>query len=262
MATHHHISFSKTGTVALFAFLATWIAMEYPAYTRQVTGSLLGGILPALFWLWFWLKEDKAHPEPKKIIFEAFIFGMISVPFAIFLEQITFFSLGELSLLLFFVWAVIEETFKYIAAFIAGIKTKYFDEPIDVIMYMISAALGFSALENVLFIWNSLEQETIMASAVMLQLRFVGASLLHVASSAFIGFGIGFGVGRSNKVRLAYLFIGLAASFALHAAFNYFIMVTEGKYLFNIFMLLWLVVVFIIFLFEKIKRASYYVKAQ
>jgi RsiW-degrading membrane proteinase PrsW (M82 family) len=259
MATHHHISLTKTGSVAAVALVATYFATQYPAFALRVSGALLGGILPALFWLWFWLKEDKVHPEPKKIIFEAFVFGMISVPFAIFFEKITLAGVGELSLLLFFVWAVIEETFKYFGAFIAGIRTEYFDEPIDVVMYMISAALGFAALENVLFIYTSLDQGTITAGITMLQLRFIGASLLHVACSALIGFGIGFGIGKKNVTRFAYLFTGLAFAFALHTAFNYLIMVTEGKYLFNIFMLLWLVVVLIILLFEKIKRSQYYI---
>jgi RsiW-degrading membrane proteinase PrsW (M82 family) len=259
MATHHHISFKKTGSVALIAFVVTIVAMQYPAYSKNIGGALLGGILPALFWLWFWQKEDKVHPEPKKIIFEAFILGMVGVPIAIYFENFIYMSAGELSLLLFTVWAVIEETLKYSAAFIAGIRTKYFDEPVDVVMYMISAALGFAALENVLFIYSALEQGALSASLTMLQLRFIGASLLHVACSAIIGFGIGFGIGRSNFIRIVYLCTGLLSAFALHTSFNYFIMVTEGKYLFNIFMLLWFVIVLIILLFEKIKRSPYYI---
>ena len=157
MATHHHINITKTGTTGLIGLTITYFALTYPAYALHVSGALLGGILPALFWLWFWMQEDRAHPEPKRIIFEAFLWGMMAVIFAIYLEKFIFWAVGELSLFLFFVWAVAEETLKYCAAFIAGIRTKYFDEPIDVVMYMISSALGFSALENVFFI---LQQET------------------------------------------------------------------------------------------------------
>jgi RsiW-degrading membrane proteinase PrsW (M82 family) len=258
MATHH-INIKKTGAVAISALVITYMAMFRPALSMHISGAVLGGILPALFWLWFWLQEDKAHPEPKKIIFEAFFLGMIAVPFAIIIEKFLMGSSGgELSLLLFFAWAVTEETLKYFGAFIAGIRTKYFDEPIDVVMYMISSALGFAALENVLFIYNS----AILTNASMIPLRFIGASLLHVACSALIGFGIGFGIGKSNKIRLIYLFTGLFASFALHTAFNYFIMITEGKYLLSIFMLLWLVIVLILLLFEKIKRVPFYTMAR
>ncbi|MCK9351599.1 MAG: PrsW family glutamic-type intramembrane protease [Candidatus Paceibacterota bacterium] len=263
MATHHHISIKKTGSVALAGIAITYLATQNPDHAMRLSGVLLGGILPALFWLWFWLKEDKAHPEPKKIIFESFVFGMIAVPFAVFFEKMTMDFIGEGAfvsmdwLFLFAMWAVIEETLKYGAAFIAGIRTKYFDEPIDVVMYMISSALGFAAFENILFIYNS----SVIASSSMIPLRFIGASLLHVACSALIGFGIGFGVNRSTPVCIAWLVAGFASSFALHTAFNYFIMITEGKYLLNIFMILWVVMALIILLFEKIKRVPYYIAA-
>ncbi|MCX6736030.1 MAG: PrsW family glutamic-type intramembrane protease [Candidatus Parcubacteria bacterium] len=258
MATHHHINIKKTGSVALFAFILTWIAMKFPEDSSRTIGALLGGILPALFWLWFWLKEDKVHPEPKKIIFEAFLFGMLAVPLAILFEKITFWSGGTILFSTFFIWAVIEETFKYYAAFIAGIRTQYFDEPIDVIMYMISAALGFSAAENALFVFTALDGGALAVGITTLQLRFIGASLLHVASSALIGFSIGFGLGESRWKKYFYLFTGLILAFALHTAFNYFIMIGGGQSLLGVFALLWVVIVVIIALFEKIKKSSFY----
>ena len=35
--------------------------------------AFLAGLIPALFWLWFWLREDKAHPEPRALIATSFI---------------------------------------------------------------------------------------------------------------------------------------------------------------------------------------------
>jgi len=124
---------------------------------------------------------------------------------------------------------------------------------------MISAALGFSAGENVLFIFSTFQTGTLADGLALLQLRFIGASLLHVASSALIGFSIGFSVGQKTWKRLLHLLVGLSLAFALHTAFNYFIMITEGKFLLNIFALLWVVIILIIVLFEKIKRAPFYI---
>ena len=115
MATHHHINIKKTGTIAGVTLVLTYLAMNNPLLSGHIAGALIGGILPALFWLWFWLKEDKVHPEPKKIIFEAFYLGMIAVIIAIFLEKLTYDSILQYSPLLFFIWAVIEETLKYFA---------------------------------------------------------------------------------------------------------------------------------------------------
>ena len=35
--------------------------------------ALTFGILPALLWLWFWLHEDRLHPEPRKTIMFMFL---------------------------------------------------------------------------------------------------------------------------------------------------------------------------------------------
>jgi len=41
--------------------------------------ALLGGILPAILWLWFWLKEDAKKPEPRGLITLSFVAGMLGV---------------------------------------------------------------------------------------------------------------------------------------------------------------------------------------
>ena len=50
--------------------------------------SLIGGILPALFWLYFWLREDKLKPEPRSLIMLSFFGGMAAVLAAFFAEKI------------------------------------------------------------------------------------------------------------------------------------------------------------------------------
>jgi RsiW-degrading membrane proteinase PrsW (M82 family) len=257
MATHHHISVKKTSIVGFVLFAVTILAMQYPAKNAfNFIGALIGGILPALLWLWFWLKEDKAHPEPKKIIFAAFAFGMLGVPVAVFLEKFVLDEIGSISLVLFIIWAVIEEFVKYAAAILSGLRSKYFDEPIDAVMYLISAALGFAALENVFFIFSSVLDGGFADGLITGQLRFVGASLLHIAGSALVGFSIAFSLCESNVKKWLYHWIGLLTAIALHTAFNYLIMISNGKYLLNIFALLWGVIVIIIILFEKVKRSQ------
>jgi RsiW-degrading membrane proteinase PrsW (M82 family) len=56
-------------------FLAS--AREVLNIREIVIFTVIGGIIPALLWLRFWLKEDKKRPEPKKRILLTFIFGMI-----------------------------------------------------------------------------------------------------------------------------------------------------------------------------------------
>jgi RsiW-degrading membrane proteinase PrsW (M82 family) len=49
--------------------------------------AILGGALPPLIWLFFWLHED-AHPEPKPMIVATFLGGVLIVPLAVILENI------------------------------------------------------------------------------------------------------------------------------------------------------------------------------
>lgn len=63
--------------------------------TNVLIFSLLGGIVPALFWLWFWIKEDKLRPEPKSALLIAFIGGMLAVTLALFFELIIYYLLVD-----------------------------------------------------------------------------------------------------------------------------------------------------------------------
>ena len=50
--------------------------------------AIVGGALPAVFWLWFWLRqEDDEQKEPKILIAATFILGAVTVIVAIGLEK-------------------------------------------------------------------------------------------------------------------------------------------------------------------------------
>jgi len=55
--------------------------------------SFLGGIIPAFFWLWFWMREDRLHPEPKSALFSSFFGGILAVLIALFFELIFYYLL-------------------------------------------------------------------------------------------------------------------------------------------------------------------------
>src|SRR6266403_362128 len=82
--------------------------------------SFLGGILPALVWLYFLLKEDARCPEPRHMILLAMLAGMIAVPLVLPLEHLAITSLPSTEpspgLYVIIAWATIEETAKYALA--------------------------------------------------------------------------------------------------------------------------------------------------
>lgn len=218
--------------------------------------SLLGGILPALLWLWFWLKEDKLHPEPKSRVLVVFLGGMASVFIVLPLEKFVFTaSLSSISVLTIFLWAGIEEISKYATAFFTALKNKVTDEPIDAIIYMITAALGFSALENALFISNLIDTGLFSQSIITGNSRFLGATLLHVASSAAIGVMIGLSYYKKPWLRKISLFTGIVLSILLHTIFNLLIIKLEEN-LFFVFSGVWVLIILLLVLIEKVKKVN------
>ncbi len=215
--------------------------------------AFLGGSLPAFFWLWFWLREDRRHPEPRHLLVASFLLGMAGVVIAIPLEKLAE-LISTAPLFIFIVWALIEETLKYGAAYIGGMHTQAEDEPIDAMVYLLTAALGFAAAENMLFLLDPLIEKEVFVGILTGNIRFIGTSLLHVVASCIIGGMIAISFYKKKRVRHEYFWFGLAGAVALHAAFNYFIVRGDGANLFYVFAILWLLVIGLMLLFEDVKR--------
>lgn len=216
--------------------------------------SLIGGIFPALFWLYFWLREDKLKPEPRSLIMLSFFSGMVAVLVSLFAEK-TIKGIVASSVILLAVYApVIEESLKFLAAYSSAIRRKEDDEPIDPVIYLITSALGFSALENALFLVDPLVENNIMAGVITGDLRFIGATLLHVVASASIGIFIGFSFYKSRRFKFLMTIVGIATAIILHSLFNFFIIKGTDESILAVFSSLWVAVIILILILEKVKK--------
>ena len=214
--------------------------------------ALFAGIIPALFWLWFWLREDSEQPEPWPLVAISFLAGMAVVPIVLPLQHIAAdLYRGETQM---FMFVVIEEVMKYVVALVIVLWNRAVDEPIDLVMYMVFIALGFAALENALFIYNPLGQSLYLESLFTGGLRFVGATLLHVLASASVGVCMALAWHRSNAARLLYGTIGLCIAIVLHALFNFSIMGTTASGILYVFMFVWLGIIALLVAIERVKR--------
>jgi len=234
--------------------------------TSTILFSLVVGFLPALFWLFYWLRQDRKNPEPTYRIFNTFVYGMLAVPAALVVQYTVnvlilqgrnisnlFFTNYSLAIITIIVWATAEEIFKYIAAKKGGLDQKDNDEPLDSVIYMITAALGFSALENTLFVFAPFLAGDSLIAFMTGNMRFIGASLLHVAASGIIGMFLAFSFYKRDSIKKHFLYYGIFLSIVLHTVFNSFI-IRGDIFILVGFSSVWISIVIMIMLFEKVKR--------
>jgi len=180
---------------------------------------VFAGILPSLLWLFYFLKNDP-HPEPRYLIAKTFLMGIIISPLAIILEVIFIrLFLIQQGAASFFLWgAFVEEFVKFFAVLIIVFRSPEFDEPVDAMIYMITAALGFAAMENILFLFQQVPNG-VHATATLWFLRFFGATLLHALASAFLGYFIALAWFFHHHAK-KFILVGLAFATFFHFAFN------------------------------------------
>jgi len=224
---------------------------------------LFFGLIPSIIWLLYYLRKDK-HPESNKKIIKVFCFGMlIAIPTALIelgvldqikvIKDLPFFASNPilfLALKYFLVIAFLEELMKYLIVKKEVFSAPEFDEPVDIMLYMIICALGFAAVENILTL---LPPKEIIEALSTMWIRFIGATLLHVLCSGILGYFLALSFFETKK-RVRLTVIGLILAIALHGLYDLSIM-TEGSLsvLGPIIILIGLAI-FISFGFKKIKK--------
>lgn len=222
------------------------------------------GLLPSFAWLIFFLKEDP-HPEPRRLIFFTFLAGA-GVTLVAFAAQVILnagfdlISLSQRSAIALFGLAAIEEIFKFGAVYFVVSRSRAFDEPVDAMIYLIVAALGFTAVENIGALdtaTDTLRRESyggalISGAAETTMLRFIGATLLHTLSSGIVGYYWAKGILQKSVTRS--LAAGILIATALHAFFNYLILRYEEIILATLFLVV--VAFFVLNDFEKLQTKT------
>ncbi len=218
--------------------------------------ALLGGVLPAVLWLHFLLKEDARCPEPRSLIIIAMIAGMLAVPASLPLQTFFAHTLSS-GLPVIVAWASVEEVMKYLLASLLVLWRRSVNETIDLVIYMVTIALGFAALENALFLIGPFMDGRIVDGLVTNNLRFVGSTLLHVIASSIIGFALALSYLKTRMVRAVYATVGLILAIALHALFNFLIIAPGGSHTLTAFFVVWSGAIVFFALFEILKYFRY-----
>jgi RsiW-degrading membrane proteinase PrsW (M82 family) len=193
------------------------------------------GFIPSLVWLAYYLRKD-IRPEPKYLIARVFLMGIIFAPLAV-IAQWLFRQAGSAifpnyqadTSSWFFLWAaLVEEVVKFLAIRFVVLHDPEFDEPVDGMIYMITAALGFAAIENILVLFQTLQVDGTSIAIQIWILRFIGATLLHAVSSAIVGYFLAlswFYSRHSSKL----IPLGVILATLVHFLFNILLLGGNGQ---------------------------------
>ena len=232
------------------------------AETSSLTNTFLAlalGLLPSIIWLVFFLQEDRLRPEPRGLIIKVFLIGaLMIIPAFLFQKYLGplmgIYDRSQYNFSLFLVFGGIEEILKFLAAYFVVRKKKEFDEPIDAMVYMITAALGFAAVEDISSALTGVNQVGEFSTLPAVTLRFIGATLLHALASGTVGYFWGKAMAKTKHHYLKLVLWGIALATLLHATFNYLILKTGPAGWAILFLIF---VAFFIFQdFEKLKHKT------
>lgn len=222
---------------------------------------IIFALLPSIIWLFFYLRKD-VNPESNLMILKIFFYGMLAAIPAIFI-QLGFNEFSKtLSLSVFlniFIGvALTEEILKYLVVKEKVLRNSELDEPLDIMLYMIIAALGFAAVENILIFLSpktfALDLEKVFILSIF---RFVSATFLHALCSAVIGFFLALSFFK-NKKRFIFLFIGFFLAIGLHGLYNLAIINMEKHWSFILLPIIIILglAIFVSYGFKKLKKMA------
>lgn len=220
---------------------------------------LASALAPAVILFFYIRKRDEKRPEPVGELLKAFGGGVVSAVLAIILALL----LGELHFYYstydsilgafrksLFAAALPEEFAKFFIFWLVVRKNRYFDERVDGIVYASCVALGFAALENVMYLFGA---DSWVATGVV-------RAVLSVPGHFFFGVLMGYyySLVKFKNPSVFNMCMVLVAPILAHTLFNTFLMLMQLSYLpcFLLFIL------FIAFFISLRKRALNSIKEQ
>ncbi|HZF39404.1 MAG TPA: PrsW family glutamic-type intramembrane protease [Blastocatellia bacterium] len=130
-----------------------------PGLTQIIFVTLLS-LTPCALWLWYFSSRSPYKRPAWRVLGLTAALGALATYPALRLNLIgqslfiDFFGRTRLShvLVLFFVIGPIEELLKFLVVYFYAYRRKEFDEPLDGVIFSATAALGFAAIENVIYL--------------------------------------------------------------------------------------------------------------
>ena len=169
-------------------------------------------LLPAVVLLIYIYQRDKYKKEPVGEILKGVGWGILSIPITLFfsylisLSGINPFSFNIIQHqvnIAFWGAAIPEEAAKLLVLWLFLRKNKHFDEHVDGIVYAVAVAMGFAAVENMMYVFQNADNW--VSVGVM---RAIFSVPGHYAVAVFMGYY--YSIYRFGKREHRYLYLALA----------------------------------------------------
>lgn len=212
-------------------------------------------IIPILI-LGLYIYNKDVEKEPKILLLKLFVCGIFSSLFVFLFSYLLFEIFDDFSINLykysyfkyfiysFMLVAFLEEGCKWLSTRFVGYNSKYFDEAYDIIVYASFVALGFSFVENIMYVFN----------------YGISAAILRALISVpgHLSFGIMMGyymllakLSKTKKDYRKYMIFSFVFPLLIHGSYD-FLLLLKNTYI--LIILLTLLFLFYIFSYIKIKK--------
>lgn len=201
----------------------------------QLLLVILSALAPVAIALWYIYKKDSAQPEPTKWLAKAFGYGLLSallsfvfsIPLSIILglevDVNVYKSILNAFADAFLLAAIPEELAKFIMLWLLIRKNPYFDEKFDGIVYAVCIGMGFAGIENVMYLFNGLEDGSWITTGINRALFSIPGHFFFAVLMGYYYSLYHFGIDRSVKAKA----LILVAPILAHGIFDSLLFCTQ-----------------------------------
>jgi RsiW-degrading membrane proteinase PrsW (M82 family) len=189
---------------------------------KQIIFIPLLSLLPCILWLWYFSSRSLYKRPSIHVLGVTFFLGALATVPALFLNLVgqefflKQFGSNQFShiLVLLFIVGPVEELVKLLAVYLYAYRKPQFDEPLDGVIFSATAALGFAAVENVVYLGEH--------DPMLVLLRGPLSNPGHALFSALWGLSLSRAKAAPNLVRTRFSIIawGLLGASLLHSLFD------------------------------------------
>ena len=211
----------------------------------SVSFTVYIAVIPSILLCLYIYYMDVVEKEPIRLLLTLFFVGILLTVPARFFEQLIisttkldYNNIKDSFFLSFFVIALVEEGYKFIALFASSWKNKEFNHKYDAIVYGVFISLGFATLENIEYIFNNEINIALYRGLISVPAH----AFYAIAAGFFIGLAKEKSMRNEHKKKILYLLLALIVPIILHGTFD-FLLLVENSVMFGIFF------AFVIFLY-------------